>query len=64
MVYMKKETSLNLSKSEIGTGNILAVAANIVARFLTGCAALETRWPRQSPICLPNPRQTHFDPGA
>ena len=41
MVYMKKETSLNLSKSEIGTGNILAVAANIVARFLTGCAALE-----------------------
>ena len=42
MVYMKKETSLNLSKSEIGTGNILAVAANIVARFLTGCAALET----------------------
>jgi len=36
MVYMKKETSLNLSKSEIGTGNILAVAANIVARFCTG----------------------------
>ena len=36
MVYMKKETSLNLTKSEIGTGNILAVAANIVARFCTG----------------------------
>ena len=36
MVYMKKETSLNLSKSEIGTGNILAVSANIVARFCTG----------------------------
>ena len=36
MVYMKKPTSLNLSKSEIGTGNILAVAANIVARFMTG----------------------------
>ena len=49
MVYMKKETSLNLSKSEIGTGNILAVAANIVARFLTGCAALET------PLSLANP---------
>ena len=36
LVYMKKSTSLNLTKSEIGTGNILAVAANIVARFLTG----------------------------
>jgi hypothetical protein len=50
MVYMKKETSLNLTKSEIGTGNILAVAANIVARFCTGCAAHpalnpHTRWP-------------------
>ena len=50
MVYMKKPTSLNLSKSEIGTGNILAVAANIVARFCTGCAAHpalnpHTRWP-------------------
>ena len=32
MVYMKKKTSLNLTKPQIGTGNILAVAANIVAR--------------------------------
>jgi len=36
LVYMKKKTSLNLTKSQIGTGNILAVAANIVARFFTG----------------------------
>ena len=36
MVYMKKKTSLNLTKPQIGTGNILAVAANIVARFCTG----------------------------
>ena len=36
MVYMKKKTSLNLTKTQIGTGNILAVSANIVARFCTG----------------------------
>ena len=36
MVYMKKPTSLNLTKSEIATGNICAVAANIVMRATTG----------------------------
>ena len=62
MVYMKKETSLNLSKSEIGTGNILAVAANIVARFCTGCAARTSSC--QFTAFLTNPRQTHLNPGA
>ena len=35
-MYMKKETSLNLKKTDIGTGNILAVSSNIVMRAVTG----------------------------
>ena len=46
MVYMKKKTSLNLTKPQIGTGNILALAANIVARFCTGYRAHPQHTPR------------------
>ena len=67
MVYMKKETSLNLTKSEIGTGNILAVAANIVARFCTGCAARPAPNPHRgtprtqpAPRHAPHPARTHW----
>jgi len=36
MAYMKKESSLNLTKAQIGTGNICAVSSNIVMRAVTG----------------------------
>ena len=52
MVYMKKKTSLNLTKPQIGTGNILAVAANIVARFCTGCAAHPAAHPAPGPLAV------------
>jgi nitrate/nitrite transporter NarK len=55
MVYMKKKTSLNLTKPQIGTGNILAVAANIVARFCTGCAA----HPAPNPLAAAIERASH-----
>ena len=55
MVYMKKKTSLNLTKPQIGTGNILAVAANIVARFCTGCAA----HPAPDPLAVGLERASH-----
>ena len=52
MVYMKKKTSLNLTKPQIGTGNILAVSANIVARFCTGCAAHRAAHPAPDPLAV------------
>jgi len=36
MAYMKKASSLNLSKKQIGQGNIAAVSTNIVMRAITG----------------------------
>jgi len=36
MAYMKKKTSLNMVKSQIGEGNISAVSTNIVMRVVTG----------------------------
>ena len=59
MVYMKKKTSLNLTKPQIGTGNILAVAANIVARFCTGCAAHPAAHPAPNPLVVPLERASH-----
>merc|ERR1711998_610304 len=38
--FMRKPTSLNLAKWEIGTGNILALSSNIVMRVVVGCAPL------------------------
>jgi hypothetical protein len=59
MVYMKKKTSLNLTKPQIGTGNILAVAANIVARFCTGCAARPAAHPAPNPLAAALERASH-----
>ena len=60
MVYMKKKTSLNLTKPQIGTGNILAVAANIVARFCTGCAAHPAAHPAPNPLAAALERASHY----
>ena len=43
MAYMRDETSLNLTKKQIGTGNICAVSSNIIMRAVTGCAAPHAR---------------------
>ena len=69
MVYMKKKTSLNLTKPQIGTGNILAVAANIVARFCTGCAAHPAAHPAPDPLAVARspcsaPAASPFSPAA
>merc|ERR1712023_348031 len=37
--FMRKPTSLNLAKSDIGTGNILALSSNIVMRAVVGFLA-------------------------
>jgi NNP family nitrate/nitrite transporter-like MFS transporter len=51
MAYMRDETSLNLTKKQIGTGNICAVSSNIIMRAVTGFLC-DMVGPRRALACL------------